>query len=41
MKLVEVISGAATDKVVAQTVYDLAKKLGKVPVHAQDAPGLS
>ncbi len=39
MKLVEVISGAATDKVVAQTVYDLAKKLGKVPVHAQDAPG--
>lgn len=39
MKLVEVISGAATDTAVAATVYALAKKLGKVPVEAKDAPG--
>lgn len=39
MKLVEVISGAATEPEVSETIYDLAKKLGKVPVHAQDAPG--
>lgn len=39
MKLVEVISGVSTDPQVAQTVYDLALKLGKEPVHAQDAPG--
>lgn len=39
MKLVEVISGVSTDPNVAQTVYDLALKLGKEPVHAQDAPG--
>lgn len=39
MKLVEVISGVSTDPNVAETVYDLALKLGKQPVHAQDAPG--
>ncbi|OEK07247.1 3-hydroxybutyryl-CoA dehydrogenase [Roseivirga misakiensis] len=39
MKLVEVISGAATSLAVANTVYELAKKLGKVPVMAKDAPG--
>lgn len=39
MKLVEVISGVSTDLNVAETVYDLALKLGKQPVHAQDAPG--
>lgn len=39
MKLVEVISGVSTDTNVAETVYDLALKLGKQPVHAQDAPG--
>lgn len=39
MKLVEVISGASTSDEVAQTVYDLAAKLGKAPVHAKDAPG--
>lgn len=39
MKLVEVISGVSTDPQVAETVYDLALKLGKQPVHAQDAPG--
>jgi 3-hydroxybutyryl-CoA dehydrogenase len=39
MKLVEVISGAATDAQVAGLVYDLAIKIGKVPVRAADAPG--
>ncbi len=39
MKLVEVISGAATNPEVAELISDLAKKLGKVPVMAKDAPG--
>jgi len=39
MKLVEVISGAATDEKVAKTIYELALKLGKTPVMAKDAPG--
>lgn len=39
MKLVEVISGVATDPSVAETIYKLALKLDKVPVHAKDAPG--
>lgn len=39
MKLVEVISGVATDVGVANTVADLARKLGKTPVMAADAPG--
>ncbi len=39
MKLVEVISGAATDPEVAQTITDLALKLGKKPVNAKDSPG--
>ena len=39
MKLVEVISGVSTDQKVAETAYDLAKKLGKQPVMAADAPG--
>lgn len=39
MKLVEVISGAATDEQVAKTIYELALKLGKTPVMAKDAPG--
>lgn len=39
MKLVEVISGVATDKDVAGTVVELARKLGKTPVMAEDAPG--
>lgn len=39
MKLVEVISGAATSESVANTIYTLAEKLGKVPVMAKDAPG--
>lgn len=39
MKLIEVISGAATDEQVAKTIYELALKLGKTPVMAKDAPG--
>jgi len=39
MKLVEVISGAATSTETAKTIYELADKLGKKPVMANDAPG--
>jgi len=39
MKLVEVISGASTDKGVAETTKAFAEKLGKVAVMANDAPG--
>jgi 3-hydroxybutyryl-CoA dehydrogenase len=39
MKLVEVISGASTDPQVAQTVKQLAEKLGKKAVMAADSPG--
>ncbi|GAA4306424.1 3-hydroxyacyl-CoA dehydrogenase family protein [Nibribacter koreensis] len=39
MKLVEVISGAATAPEVTQLMKELAVKLGKTPVVAQDAPG--
>ena len=39
MKLVEVISGAATKPEIAQLIYDLAVKLGKKPVMAADSPG--
>jgi 3-hydroxybutyryl-CoA dehydrogenase len=39
MKLVEVVSGAATDDAVAQTIFDLSLRLGKTPVYAKDAPG--
>lgn len=39
MKLVEVISGAATSPAVAETIFALAKKMGKVSVNAKDAPG--
>ncbi|TXK47407.1 3-hydroxybutyryl-CoA dehydrogenase [Pontibacter qinzhouensis] len=39
MKLVEVISGAATAPAVAQTIEQLVLKLGKTPVMAQDSPG--
>jgi len=41
MKLVEVISGVATDDSVVNTIADLARKLGKTPVMAADAPGFS
>jgi len=39
MKLVEVISGVSTSSEVAETIKELASKLGKVPVMAKDAPG--
>jgi len=39
MKLVEIISGIATSRENANTIYDLAKKMGKEPVMANDAPG--
>jgi len=39
MKLVEVISGKATDKDIASTIYKLAEDLDKKPVNAKDSPG--
>ncbi len=39
MALVEVISGLATDAVVAETVYDTSIAWGKNPVHAKSTPG--
>ena len=39
MKLVEVVSGLATDCTVAGQVFDLARAWGKVPVHARSTPG--
>ena len=39
MALVEVISGVATAPVVADAVEALARRLGKIPVRAADAPG--
>jgi 3-hydroxybutyryl-CoA dehydrogenase len=39
MKLVEIISGAVTDRQVAQQSFDWAVSLGKKAVYAADAPG--
>lgn len=39
MKLVEVISGAATDEGVATCIFELAKKMGKTAVFVKDSPG--
>jgi 3-hydroxybutyryl-CoA dehydrogenase len=39
MKLVEVVSGAATADAVAQTIFDLSIRLGKTPVYVRDSPG--
>jgi 3-hydroxybutyryl-CoA dehydrogenase len=39
MKLVEVISGQATDPAVLEMIMKLSEKLGKVPVAVQDYPG--
>jgi len=39
MKLVEVVSGAATDPDVAQITADTARAWGKVAVHARSTPG--
>ncbi len=39
MKLVEIISGAATKPEIASRAFDWAKSLGKTVVYAKDAPG--
>lgn len=39
MKLVEVISGAATDPAIAITLKNFSEKIGKIPVMAKDSPG--
>ena len=39
MKLVEIIKGYSTSKETFDTIYDLSKKLGKVPVEVNDYPG--
>jgi 3-hydroxybutyryl-CoA dehydrogenase len=39
MKLVEIIRGLATADEVFQNIYDLTKKLNKVPVEVNDFPG--
>ncbi|ADK07884.1 TPA: 3-hydroxybutyryl-CoA dehydrogenase [Bacillus anthracis] len=39
MKLVEVIRGLATDDAVYETIEDITKKIGKVPVEVNDFPG--
>ncbi|MGH8518815.1 MAG: 3-hydroxyacyl-CoA dehydrogenase, partial [Panacagrimonas sp.] len=39
MPLVEVVSGLATDRKVAELIYDTARAWGKTPVHATSTPG--
>jgi 3-hydroxybutyryl-CoA dehydrogenase len=39
MKLVEVVSGLATEPDVAAAIFDLALAWGKLPVHARSTPG--
>mgnify|MGYP001606184247 CR=1 FL=1 len=39
MKLVEIINGYATDKMVSKTIADLSKKIGKTPCEVNDYPG--
>ncbi|OWT52487.1 3-hydroxybutyryl-CoA dehydrogenase [Bacillus sp. K2I17] len=39
MKLVEIIRGLATDDEVYETIEDITKKIGKVPVEVNDFPG--
>ncbi|AYH46145.1 3-hydroxyacyl-CoA dehydrogenase PaaH [Azoarcus sp. DN11] len=39
MKLVEIVSGLATTRALADTLYETAKAWGKVPVHATSTPG--
>ncbi|MDB5272610.1 MAG: 3-hydroxybutyryl-CoA dehydrogenase [Chitinophagaceae bacterium] len=39
MKLVEVIKGYNTSKIVCDTIMDLSKKLDKIPVEVNDYPG--
>jgi 3-hydroxybutyryl-CoA dehydrogenase len=39
MKLVEVVQAEQTSAEVVETIYDLAKQMGKTPVLCKDAPG--
>ena len=39
MKLVEVVSGMHTEAAVAETIFELSRAWGKVPVHARSTPG--
>ncbi|MGG0239512.1 3-hydroxybutyryl-CoA dehydrogenase [Bacillus rhizoplanae] len=39
MKLVEIIRGLATEDVVYETIEDITKKIGKIPVEVNDFPG--
>jgi len=39
MKLLEVIRGIATSDETTQVILEVAKKMGKEPVEAQDSPG--
>jgi len=39
MKLVEIINGYATEKIVTTTIIELSKKLGKTPCVVNDYPG--
>lgn len=39
MKLVEVISGVATDPAIVETLKKFSEKLGKVPIFVKDSPG--
>lgn len=39
MKLVEIIRGLATNDAVYETIEDITKKIGKVPVEVNDFPG--
>ena len=39
MALVEIVSGLATDRAVAETLYATAAAWGKTPVHAKSTPG--
>lgn len=39
MKLIEVIKGLDTSEETKDTVFELAKKMGKIPVMAEDFPG--
>lgn len=39
MKLVEVVKGSQTNNEVANTVFDICKQMGKIPVMCKDSPG--
>jgi 3-hydroxybutyryl-CoA dehydrogenase len=39
MELVEVIRGLATSDQTTETIFEVCRKMGKVPVEAKDSPG--